>query len=187
MKIYSTSPIVNGRNIEIKAHARDWHKLYEIVRSESDTPGTIIRQIDTFFNVMRGRLKLRQIGDHHGELIFYKREDCDGPRVSNYQIFPTEHPNTLRDLMTAALGIRGVVAKTRNLFWIGQTRIHLDEVDGLGRFIELEVVLRSDQVESNGSKVACEIMNLLSICENDIIQCSYMDLLESAGSAADVL
>jgi len=179
-KHHITKPIENGRNVEIKARTRNWNKLNKNVRQKSDGPGTLIRQADTFFYVMRGRLKLRQIDHGYGELSYYQREDSGGPRMSNYQIFPTEDPLTLLGLMTSAMGVRGVIAKTRHLFWIGQTRIHLDEVDGLGRFIELEAVLRPDQTESDGKEIVHGILEQLCIDKQEVIDCAYIDLLESA-------
>lgn len=92
--------------------------------------------------VRAGRLKLRQFSPESGELIAYSRADVAGTKQSDYLIVPTSTPAELRAL-AAALGVRQTVIKTRVLLRVGQTRIHLDAVQGLGSFVELEVVLRT--------------------------------------------
>jgi len=76
-----------------------------------------------------------------GELIYYERADQEGPKHSEYHLARTHDPENLKTVLSMAFGIRGVVVKSRYLFMVGQTRIHLDDVEGLGQFIELEVVL----------------------------------------------
>src|SRR5512143_696635 len=115
-------------NIEIKARLRDSADLSRRAAALSDTPEQVIPQEDTFFNVPRGRLKLRQLGPGHGQLIYYERQDTSGPKRSNYLIAETADPAALKATLTAALGIRGVIRKRRSLYMVGQTRIHVDEV-----------------------------------------------------------
>jgi len=78
-----------------------------------------------------------------------------------------------------ALGVRGVVKKKRRLFLVGQTRVHLDEVDGLGHFVELEVVLRVNQSEEQGRKIAQELMRQLEISESDLLSGAYVDMIKT--------
>ena len=78
--------------------------------------------------------------DGNGELIFYDRPDTEGPKVSDFSKSSTSDPKSLRDVLKLALGIKGSVQKTRFLFMYGQTRIHIDQVVGLGNFMELEVL-----------------------------------------------
>jgi len=168
-------------NIEIKARVPDFARLRQRAEVLSDTPVQVIPQEDTFFNVPRGRLKLRQLGPQHGQLVYYERDDAAGPKRSNYLIAETSDPAALKAALTAALGVRGVVRKTRYLYLVGQTRIHLDEVEELGQFMELEVVLRPGQDDAEGQAIAQELMNKLGVAEADLLECAYMDFLEKRG------
>ena len=101
-----------------------------------------------------------------------------GPKRSNYSIFETHDPNGLKNTLSLALGVRGVVRKKRTLYLVGQTRVHLDEVEGLGEFMELEVVLRPGQPDAEGQAIARDLMTRLGVEEKDLLECAYMDLLE---------
>lgn len=165
-------------NIEIKARARDFTRLRQTAQDLSGSPPQLIPQEDTFFHTPHGRLKLRQLSPEHAQLVYYERPDQEGPKRSNYQIFETRDPAGLKATLSQALGVRGVVRKTRYLFLVGQTRIHLDEVEGLGHFMELEVVLRPGQSDEAGLAVARDLMARLGILEEDLLEGAYMDLLE---------
>jgi len=164
-------------NVEIKARVRDLSRLQHLVESLSDGPCTVLRQEDTVFNTPRGRLKLRVISPRRGELIYYEREDVTGPRRSTYVITHTDDPGSLKSALAAALGIRGVVRKERRLYRTGQTRIHLDEVEGLGSFIELEVVLNAGESSDGGVRMAEELKAHLGIDDDDLVKEAYIDLL----------
>lgn len=165
-------------NIEIKAHARNLANLRRRAEALSNSPGLVIPQVDTFFHTAKGRLKLRQIEPDHGQLVYYERPDQDGPKRSNYHIFETSDPASLKAMLSLALGVRGVVRKTRTLYLVGQTRVHLDEVEGLGEFMELEVVLRPEQPDIEGQAIARDLMTRLGVHEEDLLEGAYMDLLE---------
>jgi len=167
-------------NIEIKAEVKDTKKLRALIEKLSEVPGTRISQEDTFFHTPRGRLKLRTLSPEHGELIYYERDDVSGPKRSNYLVYTTSDPNSLKATLSASLGIRGVVRKQRSLYQVGQTRIHLDEVEGLGTFLELEVVLNPGQSEEKGATIAAELMAQLGIPESDLLEVAYIDLLEGS-------
>lgn len=168
-------------NIEIKARASDLSRKHELASRVTGRPPTVLRQEDTFFPSREGRLKLRRLSDTEGELIFYTRPDLAGMKQSDYSIFSTSSPDTLHAVLTTALGIRMVVRKTRWLYLAGQTRIHLDEVEGLGTFVELEVVLGDGQSADDGREIARDMMTALEIDEGDLVHCAYADLLEPAG------
>jgi predicted adenylyl cyclase CyaB len=170
-------------NIEIKAHARNFLEIKSRAEKMSDTPVEVIPQEDTFFNTPQGRLKLRDLGDH-AQLIYYTRPDQEGPKRSDYHITRSADPQNLKRVLELAYGIRGVVRKTRYLYLVGQTRLHLDDVEGLGQFMELEVVLEEGQTDVEGEKIAEEMMAALGVERGDLIDGAYMDLLEqsSAGS-----
>jgi predicted adenylyl cyclase CyaB len=84
----------------------------------------------------------------------------------------------METLLAASVGVRGVVSKTRYLYIVGHTRVHLDEVEGLGRFLELESVLGPDHGEDEGQRAVSELMAKLGIAEDDLIHVAYIDLLE---------
>ena len=164
-------------NIEIKAAVNDLNAIRAIAERLSNKPCLTLQQKDIFFNSPSGRLKLRVLNDDAGQLIYYERPDCTGPSKSNYNIYNTSEPLQIRKLLTESLGEIIIVEKNRQVYLIGQTRIHLDEVTNLGTFIELEVVLCSGQEQIDGQKIAIELMNELGIKEDDLISCSYADLL----------
>ncbi len=163
-------------NIEIKARVNDRLRFHRTAKDLSSSQATI-QQEDTFFRCPYGRLKLRSFPDGTGELIHYDRPDGAGPKVSRYSISRTDEPDSLRDTLSRALGIVGIVRKIRHLFVVGQTRVHLDEVEGLGTFAELEVVMQPGQTWEKGKSIAADLMKKLNICEADLIDGAYIDLL----------
>lgn len=167
-------------NIEIKARVRDFAEIKSRAEKLSDTPVEVIPQEDTFFNVPQGRLKLRILASDNAQLIFYTRPDQEGPKRSDYHIARISDPENLKRVLELAYGIRGVVKKTRYLYLIGQTRVHLDDVDGLGQFMELEVVMREGQGDAVGQAIAEGLMTNLRVERSDLIDGAYMDLLEKS-------
>jgi adenylate cyclase len=166
-------------NIEIKARARNFSEIRSRAEKLSDTPVQIIPQEDTFFNSSGGRLKLRLLSQREGQLIYYTRPDQQGPKRSEYHISLTQDPGSLKRVLELAYGIRGVVRKTRYLYMVGQTRLHLDDVEDLGQFLELEVVLREGQSDAEGQAIAEGLMANLGVERSDLLEGAYMDLLES--------
>ncbi len=169
-------------NIEIKARAHRFEEIKSRAEKLSDRPVQVIPQEDTFFNTPQGRLKLRILNEH-AELIYYTRPDQEGPKRSDYHITRSNDPENLKRVLDLAYGIRGVVKKTRYLYLIGQTRVHLDDVQGLGQFMELEVVMQEGQSDMEGQTIAENLMSALGVERGDLIDGAYMDLLEkpSAG------
>ena len=166
-------------NIEIKARLRNPEAVKARAAALSDTPVEIIPQEDTFFNVPHGRLKLRELAPDRAQLVYYERPDVAGPKRSDYLLAGTSEPALLKAALTAALGVRGVVRKRRLLYLAGQTRIHLDEVEGLGSFMELEVVLRPGQTDAEGQSIAEGLLGQLGIEARDLIEGAYMDMIEA--------
>ena len=163
------------RNVEIKARVNDWQQVQQIAAAIADGPVKILEQEDIFFAVPRGRLKLRtQNGS--AELIYYFRENSTGPRQSDYLCIPIPDPAATQRMLAQVHGERGIVRKTRYLYMVGQTRIHLDRVENLGDFLELEVVLRDTQGLEDGAFIARDLMARLEIQENQLIDRAYMDL-----------
>jgi predicted adenylyl cyclase CyaB len=166
-----------ARNVEIKARVESIDKLLPRVRSIADGTPTEIVQDDTFFTCANGRLKLRAFSETSGELIFYQRPDQAGPKESFYVISPTASPDTLREALSLAYGQCGRVRKHRTLFMVGRTRVHLDRVEGLGDFLELEVVLSEGETTESGVRVAHELLARLGISPRQLIEGAYVDLL----------
>lgn len=165
-------------NIEIKAHARNFKDIRARAERLSHTPVQVITQEDTFFNVNHGRLKLRVLAPDEAQLIFYTRPDQEGPKRSDYHLAHSKDPGSLKRVLELAYGVRGIVRKTRYLYLVGQTRVHLDDVEGLGPFLELEVVLQNGQSDAEGQRIAEELMSALGVERGDLIDGAYMDLLE---------
>ncbi len=171
-----------GCNVEIKARVRDLEAMRRWVEDISAEGQIALDQEDTFFRCPNGRLKLRVQTGSQDELIFYQREDSREPSESSYNITPTEYPSSLRELLASALGIIGVVKKRRLIYLVDQVRIHLDIVEGLGEFVELEVVLGADQSVQEGKTIAERLMASLGISSDDLVEGAYLDLFQDANS-----
>ena len=167
-------------NIEIKARVRNFDEIRRRAEDLSDSPVEVIPQEDTFFNTPHGRLKLRLLADDQAQLIYYTRPDQEGPKRSDYHISHSSDPANLKRVLELAYGIRGVVRKTRYLYLVGQTRVHLDDVEGLGQFMELEVVMQEKQSDAEGQAMAEALMASLGVDKTDLLEGAYMDLLETA-------
>jgi predicted adenylyl cyclase CyaB len=164
-------------NIEIKARTEKIDELRERLSALCGALPEILLQEDTFFHAPNGRLKLRVLQSGPAQLIHYDRTDQQGPKRSTYHVFETDDPENLKTVLSRAFGIRGVVRKERLLYLVGQTRVHLDNVSGLGSFVELEVVLRPGQSDAEGQMVARDLMAILGICEEDLLERAYIDML----------
>ena len=168
---------VMARNIEIKARLTRLEDWLLRAAALADGPHVIISQDDTFFPCPNGRLKLRAFASGDGELIFYQREDCAEPKASHYVLAPVPQVDPIREALTQAYGIIGRVRKLRYLFMAGRTRIHLDRVEDLGDFLELEVVLRPDESNRAGVQEATDLLHKLGISKEDLVERAYIDLL----------
>ena len=166
-----------NRNIEIKARTRDIAEIRQMV-SAIASPPQVLAQSDTFFIVPRGRLKLREFGDSSGELIAYERPNESGPKESSYTVARCDDVRALSEALTRSLEIKGRVVKRREVFFVGRTRVHLDQVEDLGTFVELEVVLREDEPAGAGEREARELMERLGIALDALVPDAYIDLLE---------
>lgn len=165
------------RNIEIKARVDDLDAFRRRVVAIAERAPSVLSQEDTFFHCATGRLKVRRFSPGEGELIYYERTDEAGPKESRYLRAPTHEPESLIAVLGAALGVRAVVRKRREVYLAGQTRIHLDRVQALGDFVELEVVLRDDESAAAGSELARHVMQKLQLTDRDLVAGAYVDLL----------
>jgi adenylate cyclase class IV len=165
------------RNVEIKARVEDVAAFERRAAEVADGPATTIEQCDTFLETSRGRLKVREFRDGSGELIHYERRDGAGPETSVYLIARTPEAEALKGVLARALGVRGTVRKRRRLYVCGQTRIHVDRVEGLGNFMELEVVLNERQTPADGRAIAESLMRALGVGSRHLVEAAYVDLL----------
>ena len=170
-----------AQNVEIKAQIEpsEFDSLRKRAASiATDGPIELV-QTDTFFNCPNGRLKLRTFVDSTAELIAYMRPDEEGPKTSDY-VRSVCDGKTMLDALTRSLGVIGGVKKQREVFLVNQTRIHLDRVDGLGTFLELEVVLEQSfgpNAVEKGEQIANEILSKLEVDKSCLISGAYLDLL----------
>lgn len=166
------------RNIELKWRCADLERVRRAAHELGARDAGLIHQDDTFFSAPKGRLKLRDFGNGTGELIAYVRADTAEARASDYQISGTSQPGTLRTVLRYALGEAGRVVKRRHLFLFEHTRIHLDEVEGLGTFVELETVV-SEQSEELAREELDRITRALGLDAEERLAPAYVDLLRS--------
>lgn len=166
------------QNIEIKSRVADPAALEERITALGAEAVWIRRQRDVFFHVPEGYLKLRGVEGEPGELIAYVRAAGTDPRPSDYDIAPVPDPARTEAVLTRALGVRGVVTKTRRLFLWRHTRIHLDEVEGLGTFLELETVAKEIPLETARAE-AREVIVRLELDPGEFLDRPYLELLEA--------
>jgi predicted adenylyl cyclase CyaB len=165
------------RNIEIKARLDAIEAIEPRAAALATSGPTAIAQDDTFFRCDTGRLKLRAFSAAKGELIYYRRANSHGPKESFYVISPTESPDSLRECLSLAHGQVGRVIKQRTLYLVGRTRVHLDRVQNLGDFLELEVVLADGEPTEAGMQEARTLMAQLGVDPTQLIDTAYVDLL----------
>ncbi len=173
------------RNIEIKARLRDPGGAEAVARRlGGPEPHLRVGQVDTYFVVPEGRLKLREITGtvERAELIFYHRADQAGPKRSEYDVVPVANPRELKAMLASALGIRTVVRKQRTVYLHKNVRIHLDAVDGLGTFLEFEAVMPDGAPDREGEDLLHRLMKEFSIKPGDLLESSYSDLVEGQKS-----
>lgn len=165
------------RNIEIKARIDSVDAVLPRALAVADRPVQVIDQDDTFFAAAQGRLKLRVLGDGLAELIHYHRPDVGEAKASDYVRVPVTDPQGLRLALERAWGLAGRVRKRRWLLMAGRTRIHLDRVEGLGDFMELEVVMQEGEDDLVGMQQAQDLMKTLGLETAPRIRGAYRDLL----------
>jgi predicted adenylyl cyclase CyaB len=176
------------RNVEVKARARGWEPLWERAHAlAGELPEELLQQ-DTYFAVAEGYLKLR-VSSAGAELIRYRRSRLSGdePATSEYVRVPVAEPGPLREALAEALGVVGIVSKRRWVFHVGRSRIHLDEVENLGCFLEVEVVLDPDEDARCGETELVALLESLAVPLEERIAGSYLDLLRESYSPEEVL
>lgn len=165
-------------NVEIKARCTDPDHVRAVLDEyNADHKGTD-HQVDTYYKVPDGRLKLRR-GDIENNLIYYNRADQDGPKTSDIHLVPVEAPKEIEALLIHALGVKVVVDKQREIYFIDNVKFHLDRVEGLdGWFVEIEAIDEDGTIGQKVLRNQCEhYLELFEIEEEDLIATSYSDML----------
>jgi adenylate cyclase class 2 len=165
------------RNLEIKARIRDWDLACRTARSLATTDPGELHQLDTYFRVPHGRLKLRQFSNPPAELIFYSRPDRSEAKSSDYRIVKIDDAEGLLDALTAALGILARVEKRRLVYLHENVRIHLDRVEGLGEFVEFEAVVDEQHDEARSHATLARLQQAFALRASDLLSGSYSDMI----------
>jgi predicted adenylyl cyclase CyaB len=164
------------QNIELKARLADLDRARRIAAELATQRLEPQHQIDTYFHCRSGRLKLRQIDGLAAQLIWYERPDREGPKASEYHLVPVSDAEALKAALAGALGIRTVVEKRREISLWHNVRIHLDEVVGLGAFLEFEAVLSAEVDEAAGRAQVEELIGRFGISSAEVLSGSYGEM-----------
>ncbi len=167
-------------NIELKARCADLAAARRTALALGARPAGVLEQTDTFFRAPGGRLKLRETNDAPAQLIPYARPDEPGAKQSEYVVLPVEQPDAARRLLTRILGAAGVVRKRRELLLLDNVRIHLDDVEGLGTFIEFEAVLGPGRTPESERRRLADLADAFGVRPQDVESRAYVDLLADA-------
>ena len=164
-------------NIEIKAKSNNHDKVRQILQSRNAESKGTDHQIDTYFNVSHGRLKLRE-GNIEHNLIHYHREDKEGPKQSIVTLYQPQPDSTLKTILENSIGILTTVDKTREIFFIDNVKFHIDTVKELGTFIEIEAIDRDGSIGEETLLEQCnDYMELFEISKIDLLAQSYSDMM----------
>ena len=164
-------------NVEIKAKCNNPENIRRyLLANNADFKGTD-EQLDTYFNVPNGRLKLRE-GNIENNLIFYERTDQSGPKNSHFNLVKVEDAKGLKEVLKKSNGLKVVVKKKREIYYISNVKFHIDEVPGLGSFVEIEAGNVFVDLSQKELKEQCDFyMREFGIEPEDLIEVSYSDML----------
>ena len=170
------------KNLEIKSKCKDFKKIKLAIKRINAKYNGILNQTDTYFPVKKGRLKMRVINNKHYELICYHRANRKNERYSNYEIVNFKNGKEVLSLLSRSLNILCTIKKKRELYIYENVRIHLDTVQKLGKFIELEIVCRTKRDENEVHRKMNFLKREFRITGNNLVSVSYSDLLLSCAS-----
>jgi len=164
-------------NIEIKAKSNNQDAIRKILKSKNADFKGIDHQIDTYFKVDNGKLKLRE-GKIENYLIHYQRENKEGPKQSDVTLFKSDPQSSLKEILTKALGVLVVVDKKREIYFIDNVKFHIDAVEDLGTFVEIEAIDNDNTIGKDKLLEQCQFfLDLFKIPQENLISVSYSDLL----------
>lgn len=162
------------KNLEIKYKFRNLREIRDITGLLKNYSFTIEKQADIYYNTVKGRLKLRIINDTEGSLILYNRAEKKNKRISKYTISKTKDFRELDSILRKQFGVLVTVFKKREIYIHKNTRVHIDTVKGLGKFMEIEIIYGDISTAKNLMK---DLISELNLDENKFIKVSYSDLL----------
>lgn len=167
--------------IEIKSKCNNAKEIEAILLQHKAEFIGLDHQIDTYFDVSNGRLKLRQ-GNIECHLIFYNRANQVGPKQSNVILYKPQDAETLKDILTASNNVKVIVDKQRKIFFIDNVKFHIDRVEGLGSFMEIEAIDKDGSIGTDKLQEQCMYyMKLLKVKNEDLLTNSYSDMLLEIG------
>jgi predicted adenylyl cyclase CyaB len=166
-------------NIEIKARCDDPGFIRKYLNSKHAQFKGVDHQVDTYFNVADGRLKLRE-GNIENSLIYYERNNDPGAKESNFQLVSVPDAKTLKEILSKSLGIKIIVEKKREIYFIENVKFHVDEIAGLGSFVEIEASDLYKKISKPALQRQCDFyLSELKIKNGNLIPFSYSDMLLS--------
>ena len=171
------APRTPRRNLERKVRHADLEAARAALQAMGARHEGVQHQTDTYFHARAGRLKLRQIEGQEAVLIWYDRPEDAEVRTSRYYLVPVPDPALLLTALAGALGLRGEVRKRRDVWHWHNVRVHLDEVEGLGTFVEFEAVLAPGEAEAVSQERLKELSARLALRPEDTLRASYAELL----------
>ena len=170
---------MNALNVEIKAHCSRPERIRELLKQKNASFIGTDHQIDTYFQTAKGRLKLRQ-GNIENALIYYERDDKQGPKSSQVKLYKPRDNESLHHLLSHALDVQIVVDKQREIYFIDNVKFHIDRVKGLGNFVEIEAIDEDGSHSMDQLQAQCDhYISLFEIREQDLLANSYSDLLST--------
>jgi len=170
-------------NYELKAKSNKLDKIRQFLSDNCTLNNGVDNQKDTYFNTANGRLKLRE-GNVENSLIFYNRPDLDGPKQSDVNLVKLTPNSGVREALRKANGIKVVVDKKREIYFIDNVKFHIDEVSSLGSFVEIEAIDSDGSIGIEKLKEQCDFyIDKFQIEDQDFISCSYSDLIIEQGAA----
>jgi predicted adenylyl cyclase CyaB len=164
-------------NYEFKVKVDDINKYESILKELKPEYNGVDNQTDTYFNLSKGRLKLRE-GNIENALIYYEREDEKGAKRSDVILYKCEKDSGLKEILTKVHGVKVVVKKKRRIYFIDNVKFHFDDVEGLGQFVEVEAIDKNEDIGIEKLKEQCDkYIEVLGIRKEDFVDCSYSDML----------
>ncbi len=163
--------------VEIKARCVDHEQIRTHLQELKARRVGLDHQIDTYFRVPENRLKLRE-GTIEKSLIYYDRPNQAGPKRSDVLLHPVNDTESLRKILEAVHGVLVVVDKQRDIWFVDNVKIHLDHVEGLGKFVEIEAIDKDGSHTEDELRIQCEeLMHLFDVLHDDLLTSSYSDML----------
>jgi adenylate cyclase, class 2 len=168
---------MSNLNIEIKARCANPDRIRKYLVGHHAVFKGVDHQTDTYFNVQQGRLKLRE-GNIENNLIYYERNNHAGPRSSVFRLIKMEQPLELKEILVSSLGIKTIIRKKREIYFLHNVKFHLDEVEGLGTFMEIEAGNLTADIPEESLRMQCDhYIKELGIRHGDMIDVSYSDMI----------